>query len=182
MSMQMNTDKKMIILEGCDGSGKSTLAKQLSKDLDLPIAERVVTSENGPPSKAELIKWTYKELADPTPKIYDRFPIFSDPIYARVLDRERFIGDGTIRHFHDEYRPLVVLCDPGFKVVEQNVLAEPQMPGVVENLPQLYAQYRRLPFIDYIFDHTADHDDKLLGYGFLKTLMADYLTSEDYDG
>lgn len=165
--------KKMIILEGCDGTGKSTLAKALARDLKLPIAERVVTSENGPPSKSELIKWTYKELADPTPKIYDRFPIYSEPIYARILKREVKIGPGMVRHFHETEVPLLILCDPGFKAVEKNVHNEPQMPGVVNNLWAIYAQYRQLPFIDYIYDHTDDSET--LGYGFLLELLKDYL-------
>lgn len=170
----MNTDKKMIILEGCDGSGKSTLAKVLSRDLGLPIAERVVTSEDGPPSKPELIKWTFKELADTTPKIYDRFPVYSDPIYARVTQRERIIGDGMIKYFHDQFTPFLVLCDPGFSTVQEKVLNEPQMPGVVQNLSKIYGQYRLLPFIDYIYDHTDEGSDAL-GYSFLLDIARDYL-------
>ena len=177
----MNTDKKMIILEGCDGSGKSTLAKQLSKDLGIPIAERAVTSEDGPPSKSELLKWMYRELADTTPKIYDRFPIHSDPIYSRVLDRPANIGQGAIRYFYDEFDPFTILCDPGYESVKQNALNEVQMPGVVNNLPKLYAQYRQLPLIDFIYDHTSEgHDKDLMGYEFLVHLLADYLETENY--
>lgn len=166
-------NKKMVILEGCDGSGKSTLAKVLARDLQLPIADRVVTSEDGPPSKSELIKWTYKELADLTPKIYDRFPIYSDPIYGRLLHREVKIGTGMIRHFHETEAPFLILCDPGFSTVEKNVLNEPQMPGVVDNLKGIYLQYRKLPFIDYVYDHT--NDDRALGYNFMLELINDYL-------
>src|SRR5699024_681328 len=169
----MNTRKKMIILEGCDGSGKNTLAKSLSRDLNLPIAERVVTSEEGPPSKSELIKWTYKELSDATPKIYDRFPIYSDPIYARITRREHNIGTGMIRHFYESEMPFLILCDPGYATIEKNVLNEPQMPGVVDNLRSIYTQYRKLPFIDYVYDHTDDSQE--LGYSFMLELLNDYL-------
>ena len=166
--------KKMIVLEGCDGSGKTTLAKILSRDLGLPIAERAVTSENGPPSKSELIKWTYKELADPTPKIYDRFPIYSDPIYARITKREQAIGSGMIKHFHEQNTPFLILCDPGFPTVQEKVLKEPQMPGVIQNVDKIYSQYRLLPFIDYVYDHTDD-DSNALGYNFLLDIARDYL-------
>lgn len=169
--------KKMIVLEGCDGSGKSTLAQKLSKDLNLPIADRVVTSEGGPPSGNELVKWMYRELADETPKIYDRFPIYSDPIYARAVDRSQLIGHGAIRYFHEEFTPFLILCDPGFSQVEQHVTAEAQMPGVVDNLQFIYTQYRRLLHLDYVYDHTDD--GPLMGYSFLKELVTDYLENHD---
>lgn len=164
-------NKKMIILEGCDGSGKSTLAKVLARELHIPVADRAVTSENGPPSKAELIRWTYKELADPTPKIYDRFPIYSEPIYARTLNRELKIGPAMVNHFHELYTPFLILCDPGYSRVEQNVRNEVQMPGVLDHLGTLYGQYRQLPFIDYVYDH----DDERLGVSFMLELINDYL-------
>lgn len=169
----MSAQKKMIVLEGCDGSGKSTLAKQLSMTLELPIAERVVTSENGPPSQYELIKWMYRELADPTTtKIYDRFPIYSDPIYSKAVGRPCKVGKGQIDYFHEEFTPFLILCDPGYKVIEKNVLIEHQMPGVVENLAFIHGQYRRLNFIDHVYDHT---DDGPLGYSFMMELITDYL-------
>lgn len=151
--------KKMIILEGCDGTGKSTLARSLSMDLMLPVAERVVTSEGGPPSKHALQKWMYRELADPTIKIYDRFPIYSDPIYSAAMNRESHIGKGAIRHFHDTESPFLVLCDPGLSTVRKNVLSEPQMPGVIQNLDWIYTQYRKLHMVDFIFNHTSEFSD-----------------------
>lgn len=165
--------KKMIVIEGCDGSGKSTLARALARSLEIPVAERVVTSEDGPPSKSDLIKWTYRELADPMPKIYDRFPIYSDPIYARLLKREHYIGTGMIRHFHEAETPFLILCDPGFEAVREGALKEKQLRGVLPNLEAIHAQYRKLPFIDYVYDHTDDSET--LGYNFMLELINDYL-------
>lgn len=164
--------KKMIVLEGVDGSGKTTLAKILSRDLELPIASRVVKSEEGPPPKQELVKWLYKELADETPKIYDRFPIYSDPIYTAILKREPNIGKGAVRYFHENYTPFLVLCDPGWSKVKESALNEPQMDGVHTHLESLYSQYRKLHFIDHIYDRT---DDGPLGYRFMLELIQDYL-------
>lgn len=168
----MDTDKKMIIIEGCDGSGKSTLARKISEDLGLPIAQRIVTSEGGPPSGADLRKWLWRELADPTPKIYDRFPIFSDPIYSKAMNREQNIGPHTIKYFIDNFEPMVILCDPGLSAVRENVLNEAQMPGVVENLTTIYSQYRFIHPLDFIYDHGEQGS---LGYEFLSELIQDYL-------
>lgn len=150
--------KKMIIVEGMDGSGKSTLIPKLSKDLQLEVASRAVTPEEGP--LPGLVKWFWKHVEDPSPEvlIYDRFPAFSDPIYAGVLGRGRKIGPAQVLAFRMRVDPFVILCDPGIQTVRTNVLKSPQMPGVAKNVEKLYTQYKNLPMVSMVYDYHRDEE------------------------
>lgn len=136
----------MIILEGPDGAGKSTLVKQLSHDLDLPVAKRACTSTGGPVD--DLGSWAARDVSRwrqfPL-SLYDRHPFISEYIYGPAL---RGYLDPTVTALPPLYRQrfmddsLTVLCMPPLSTVKANLTAEPQMDGVTDRISLIYALYQ----------------------------------------
>ena len=143
--------KRHIILEGPDGSGKSTILHTIADwERQLTIHPKFATSK-GPDhhlfdvrTQADL-----ETLADATktPGIYDRYPIISELIYGPII-RKRLPG-----WFNDsewisiaervlQARTIVVWCLPPFDVVRKNVSDDRDMPGVTDNLNEIYLQYQ----------------------------------------
>lgn len=75
----------MIIVTGCDNTGKSSLVKVLSKELDMPVADKFICSPPQTPGQwMGWAKWCERCINDPEDKIYDR--LFIDEfVYGPVV-------------------------------------------------------------------------------------------------
>src|SRR4051812_422488 len=116
----------MLIVEGPDGSGKSTLVKRLHRDLGLPIAKKVVSSDTKP--KVDLAKWTEESISRGFQfTIFDRYRLISEPIYGPILRNRQnpsFIDLGWLSdqmwRFYASH-PIVIYCLPPLSTVLENV-------------------------------------------------------------
>lgn len=139
----------MIIVEGPDGAGKTTLIDTLKAATGLNVHSRASDSVGGPVeniydwAQTDVDTWASQPMA-----IYDRHPLISELIYgpvARNFIDQAFFSEAATRTFHKFYKKsLIILCLPPFDVLSKNVHREAQMPGVLENLPELYEEYTML--------------------------------------
>lgn len=159
----------MIIIEGADGAGKTTLIHRLMEETGLPLHERHCTSEGGP--KDNLYEWAKQDVTtwhEQPMSIYDRHPLISEYIYGGLLRGgvdEDFLtveAQELIERMNRE--ALVIFCIPPYEVLAQNTKVNEQMPGVKQNLENLYWAYRdkhaswegRKIFYDYQISPLAD--------------------------
>jgi len=147
---------KHVIVEGPDGSGKSTLIQHLHTTLGLPLHEKASTSTGGPVDY--LGKWVDADMKTlhalvkggrGKQFIYDRHPIISEPIYARLVRHQpaqypfevaEFVS-GISEVIYDSC--VVVWCLPDLDTVSRNVYAnaKDQMPGVTFNIAKVHQAY-----------------------------------------
>lgn len=174
-----------LIIEGPDGAGKSTLVKYLSPMFQVPIAPRISDSLKGVEGKnlsqyvdADMKRWTND--ASPNPflhrsqrplhetmgsRIYDRYPLISEPIYGlhvRKIPQPEFLT----KWYKDAYarflalEPLVVWCLPPYEEVVRHVHPDRDMKGVWRNIGPLYQAYRmaalQYPGKSVIYDYTVN--------------------------
>jgi hypothetical protein len=142
-----------IIIEGPDGSGKSTLIWRLTEALGYEVNAKASDSLTGP--VPDLAKWTVDDMArwpsDIVPRIYDRYPVISEPLYGLVVrhnirpqfDNTGWLADLRLTMYR---RAVVVWCLPSLDTVRLNVTSKPndQMPGVVDNIQHLWHGYHAL--------------------------------------
>lgn len=139
----------MVIVEGPDGAGKTTLIETLKIATGLGVHARASDSVGGP--VADIFSWANEDVntwSDQRMAIYDRHPLISELIYgplARNYLDPRFLTAESTHMFNKFYQnSIIILCLPPFDVLSKNVLREDQMPGVLENLPELYEEYTQL--------------------------------------
>lgn len=143
----------MIIVEGPDGAGKTTLISRLTSGIlyDVSIGPRASHSTNGPVDDlsrwvdTNLLSWGHSEL-----KIYDRYPLISEPIYGSIIRGEvdSHFTDKWLRHRLNTFRSMtfVIWCIPPLKVVRANVTVSDhetptQMDGVAMNIDAIWSLY-----------------------------------------
>ena len=161
----------MLILEGADGSGKTSLASAIRTTLapDLPLVPKIVGSDARPPKSMKV--WTDEHLAAGFQyRMYDRFPLISDSIYAPVLGRAPFLAPGAetgyrYSQFYNRVDPIIIYCLPPFETVWANIQREDTDNSVVNDLGrarQIYDLYRlradqdysRPGLTMYVYDYT----------------------------
>ena len=161
------------VLEGPDGSGKSTLAKYLAATMDVPLAPRISDSLKGVAGTSlsryvteDMSRWrnftssdpaingsAFSSFEEPTPsRIYDRYPLISEPIYGLHVRKgvQPEFGTGWYRDAYSAFLamdPIVIWCLPPYDEVAKNVNPErdirvlakhPQpVPGVQAGEPQV---------------------------------------------
>lgn len=116
----------MLIVEGPDGSGKSTLVKRLCHDLDLPLAEKVVSSDTKP--KVDLAEWTEDNIDRGFQfTVFDRHRLISEPIYGPILRDKQdpsFMDlgwlDNKVWRFY-ACKPILIYCLPPLDIVVRNI-------------------------------------------------------------
>lgn len=175
-----------VIVEGPDGAGKSTVVKYLSTITDTPVARRISDSITGVKGKDlaryvdgdlgnwanytspdPALNWTaYSSFNSPTPsRIYDRYPLISEPIYGlhvRKAPQPAFLTDWYRNAWQKflAFDPLIIWCLPPYDEVAKNVNPARDMDGVWSNLLPLYRAYTfaslTFPGKSIVYDYTRD--------------------------
>lgn len=149
--------RKHVIVEGPDGSGKSTLIEQLRLAIDIDVHAKASHSVDGPVDY--LGKWVDTDMDTLRmpwlrPFIYDRHPVISEPIYARLVRQQPPQYPFEIDEFLTGVREvmydtcIVVWCLPDLQTVSNNVANnyQDQMPGVIANIGKLHQAYMTAMF------------------------------------
>lgn len=162
----------MIILEGPDGAGKTTLLSNLLDEFpSIEEHARASTSVEGP--LAEIHEWARTDLATQMLQplsFYDRHPVFSEPVYGQIIrgnvhewfssEEAQQMGNSLLNN------SLVVICLPPLDKVVNNLEAEGQMEGVIDNIGQIYGVYGNIltsisqafPTNVFHYDYTVESD------------------------
>lgn len=149
----------LVIIEGIDGTGKTLLAKQLAAELNIPLADKLV-GPGGPRDFDGLVKMTVeiiegceylRSIGKPINKIYDRFPLLSEPIYGLQFRGYNHFGanyPGLLRRFY-QLKPFIVYCRPPRECILENLKKSRayQMEGVFDHWGDLLNKY------DYAFEN-----------------------------
>jgi hypothetical protein len=162
-----------LIVEGPDGGGKTTLIGRLADALGYEVNAKASDSLTGP--VVDLAKWTMDDMtrwpSDTTSRIYDRYPVISEPLYGLVVrhnirpqfDNTGWLADLRITMYR---RAVVVWCLPPLADVRLNVQAGVQMPGVVDNIDHLWNGYHTLwrawGGLSYRWDYTTGNFEMLV--------------------
>jgi hypothetical protein len=119
-----------------------------------------------------LYDWYLKDMRRISMKgaagnVYDRHPLISEPIYAPIVRKttpqEPFDNPSWVRSqsIHMAKQALVVVCLPPLWVVRTNTSQSVQMPGVVDNIQQLWTAYNQFISANrtgvIVYDYT-NHD------------------------
>lgn len=156
----------MIIIEGPDGAGKTSLARKLHYQLDIPYAPKASDSLEGPVKN--ICEWVDNDLlswgSQPV-KIYDRYPLISEPIYGPALRGgvPEQMTTTWMRNRTNTFRSmsLVIWCLPPFVNVDENVSQseDNQMEGVAKNIDTIWSLYATASNMwsgpGMIYDYTA---------------------------
>lgn len=135
----------MIILEGPDGGGKTSLAQDLSKTLNMPIAERVVSQQTE--ALTDLRVWTEDNLRQGFQrKIFDRHRLISDPIYRAVFGNHnaQLYDPGWLTKAMAQFAdidPIIIFCMPSLEVVALNLADDPDNKVIVNDIEKIYYSY-----------------------------------------
>lgn len=183
----------MIICEGPDGAGKTTLIQQLSTELDLPVAPRVVSKDTE--VMVDIGKWVEENLnAGFQHKIFDRHRLISESIYAPIMDRESDASFSQLnwltRMMYQFYsiRPVIIYCLPPSEVVWDNVESDPDNRAIRDYIPSLYQAYVSRAAIDlnrpntFLYDYTArtvDEDYRWM-LGMLRRILENRLEGSKF--
>lgn len=144
----------MIILEGPDGAGKTTLAVRLSRELGIPIAPKVVSSDTTP--LTDLRAWTEQNVSSGFQrKIFDRHRVISEPIYGpatRARQDLAFCDMGWMMEMVGRFYaadPIIIYCLPPMHIVRNNVYNDETDNKVVQGrIGAIYAGYVARASID----------------------------------
>lgn len=161
----------MIIIEGPDGAGKTTLINLLSKDLDIPVAPRVVTKDME--AMVDLQEWVEDFLSlgkDRDTCLYDRHRLISEPIYGSLHGRVEsgFDKPQKLEEWWSRFcdmAPLVIFCIPPYLEMRANIMADPdnlviqdewligQLHKEYEDMCQIFRHHGSVP--TEVYDYTA---------------------------
>lgn len=140
-----------LIIEGPDGGGKTRLIEALQRRFPgLSKGPRASTSLGGPvPDLAEWVTAQNKYMDScTTPLIYDRHPVISEPIYGTIVrgrpkpgfDPGPYLSTMRLSLYE---KCFVIFCLPSLAQCQSAVDKERDMPGVAENIDEIYAAYMR---------------------------------------
>jgi hypothetical protein len=144
----------MIIFEGPDGAGKTSLAVRLSRELGIPIADKVVSSDMTP--MTDLAQWTEDNVSCGFQRrIFDRHRLISEPIYGpatRSRQDLRFCDPGWMMEMTARFYacdPIIIYCLPPIQTVRANVNREDTDNAAVKSrIGAIYAGYVARAAID----------------------------------
>jgi adenylate kinase family enzyme len=152
-----------IIVCGMDNTGKTTLCNSLSVRTGFKIV-RI----GGPEfSKESMMEDTLLYLNDGKSIIFERFPIFEEMVYGKVLRGKSKFEYSDIEAIK-KYKPIIIYCRPSKDVIF-NFGKREQMKGVIEQKEALVKAWDDL-MIDTIsgfkiikYDWTKDKLGYLVG-------------------
>lgn len=166
----------MIIFEGPDGAGKTSLSVRLSKELGIPIADKVVASNLQP--LTDLAVWTEQNVAQGFQRmIFDRHRLISEPIYGpatRAKQDPKFCDPGWMLDMMAQFyasNPIIIYCLPSLRDVWHNVHNdETDNTAVRSRIRAIYAGYAARASIDIsrgvgrLYDYRTTHYDDIKGW------------------
>lgn len=157
----------MIIVEGPDGAGKTTLIEQLLHQLDLPVADRVVSKDAE--AMTDLVAWVEDNVKQGWQNvIYDRHRLISEPIYGPILRNRPEPGFDDIRWLTEmteklyDSRPVIIYCLPTLTRVWKNILSSDDNKIFhldADKVGQIYWGYfNRAVYDNAVYDHAWVYD------------------------
>lgn len=164
----------MIIVMGFDNTGKSTLAHTLSKDLELKMVRSI-----GPNVTPDQQKdWVVAQLTNQPEKcIFDRFPIFEELVYGKILRGKcNFTQGDPYYKLLKKLDPVIIYCRPSNAKI-LNFGEREQMDGVISEANKLIARYDELAY------HLITTGWKLLPYSYehsnIDSMISVYKITQD---
>jgi len=180
----------MIILEGPDGSGKTTLLNKLTKEFDLPVAEKSVDSSTK--ARTDLKRYTEDTInAGLQRMIFDRHPVISEPIYAAAIRhtvKEGFDSMGWLTGQLvklNRFRPFIIYCLPPLKTVAENVYNSPVMQpeSVLEKIDVIWGAYAALAARQVSVGSAVVHDYTVDGSDLrISMMLRNWLGAQPWNG
>lgn len=171
----------MLIVEGPDGAGKSSLSTKISEALGWPIAPKAVGGDTK--SLTDVQRYVDDALDHGFhPKVYDRFALYSAPIYSafqqRTEPQKGFADFSWLSTAYARMRhvaPLVIIALPPLETVWQNCQRDEDNKRLFPNRAKLGSVYwlyfnlaARNPAM-MVYDYTEDADEQFLQY--IRTLV-----------
>lgn len=172
----------MIIVEGPDGAGKTTLISQMSAELHLPVAARVVSKDTE--AMVDINRWVDHNLAKGFhDMIYDRHRLISEPTYGPILRSTAQPGFDDLTWLRPRMtkfyalHPIIIYCLPPLETVLRNVERDPDNRVVQKHIQQIYSVYVTRAAIDgthpdlnvRIWDYTT-HQDPAATYYWIQSI------------
>ena len=154
-----------IIVCGMDNTGKTTLCNSLSVKTGFKVARL-----GGPGSSREsMMDDILLYMNDPKSVIFERFPIFEEMVYGKVLRGKSKFNYSDLEAIR-KYKPAIIYCRPSDDVIF-NFGSREQMKGVIEHKEKLLKEWDNL-IIDTVtgfkiirYDYTKDKLGHLLPGG-----------------
>lgn len=124
-----------IIVCGMDNTGKTTLCNSLSGKTGFKIARL-----GGPEfSRESMMEDTLLYLNDGKSIIFERFPIFEELVYGKVLRGKSKFNYSDIESIR-KYNPVIIYCRPDNETIF-NFGTREQMKGVIEQKEKLIKEW-----------------------------------------
>lgn len=163
----------MIVVEGPDGAGKTTLIDYLREELNLPVAERVVSKDTK--AMVNLKAWTEDNVNRGwQATIFDRHRLISEPIYGALMRKAFEPGFDDFQWFYmmnymfyKNCRPVIIYCLPPWPIVEKNIANDPDNRAIAPKIRRIYQLYLAKAAYDCVnhgarvYDYTQDSPQEI---------------------
>lgn len=127
-----------IIVCGMDNTGKTTLCNSLANKTGFKIAR---IGEPGA-SRESMMEDTALYMNDWRSVIFERFPMFEEMVYGKVLRGKSKFDYSDIEAIR-RYNPVIIYCRPADKIIF-NFGTREQMKGVIEQKERLLNEWDNL--------------------------------------
>jgi hypothetical protein len=155
-----------------DNSGKTTLARELANELP----GLYLNMRARPKSDRDI--WSYVAHVSPLPfpTVFDRHPLFSDPIYGSILRSGSLVTEQVEVFLYrlitelSPRKPAVIYCRPPDHSILNTLGDRPQMEGVEKRAGRLLDEYdfksrlwaKHFPLM--VYDYTIHSLNEVIRY------------------